>query len=260
MLKFAAAFWGVKKAENFDPIVKLLIEALANEMYMLGDDFSNIETRLLEKTARMLTPGILIAPSPAHAVIHATPIEVSYTLNKDAGTYYDTNNPGVNNDEISTISLYPSCNTLLRKGDIKFLLYDDLLYQVDRTLNKTMAARINKRTDPYTVWLGLELDEQIRNLKDLSFYLELPNVTDSYEYLYLLSCTEWFIQGKRISMRRGIYETEQTYANEAMSFFSNYELINAIDREITGLYKNNFLTIDEDVYLSLIHISEPTRP
>jgi len=250
MLKFAAAFWGVKKAENFDPIVKLLIESLANEMYMLGDDFSNIETRLLEKTARMLTPGILIAPSPAHAVIHGTPIEVSYPLNKDAGTYYDTNNPGADNDEISTISLYPSCNTLLRKGDVKFLLYDDLLYQVDRSLNKTMAARINKRTDPYTVWLGLELDEQISNLKDLSFYLELPNVTDSYEFLYLLSCTEWFIQGKRISMRRGIYETEQTYANEAMSFFSNYELINAIDREITDLYKNNFLTIDEDVYVT----------
>lgn len=249
MLKFAAAFWGIKKAENFDPIVKLLIESMANEMYMLGDDFSKIETRLLEKTARMLTPGILIAPSPAHAVIHATPIEVTYQLSKDAGTYYDSNNSEANN-EISTISLYPSCNTLLHKGDVKYLLYDDLLYQVDRTLNKTMTARLNVRTEPYTVWLGLEMDEQIRNLKDLSFYLELPNVTDSYEYLYLLSCSEWFVQGRKISMRRGIYETEQTYANEAMSFFSNFELINVIDREITGLYKNNFLTIDEDISIT----------
>lgn len=248
MLKFTAAFWGIKKAENFDPIVKLLIESLANEMYMLGDDFSKIETRLLEKTARMLTPGILIAPSPAHAVMHATPIEVTYPLNKDTGVYYDNNSASDN--AISTICLFPSCNTLLHKGNVKFLLYDDLLYQVDGTLNKTMAARMAKRTEPYTVWIGLELDEQIRNLKNLSFYLELPNVADSYEYLYLLPYTEWFIEGKKISMRRGIYETEQAYANEAMSFFSNYELINVIDMEITGLYKNNFLTVDEDVYIT----------
>ena len=38
MMSFATAFWDVQKAENFDPIVKLLLEALANEMYLLGED------------------------------------------------------------------------------------------------------------------------------------------------------------------------------------------------------------------------------
>lgn len=49
MLKYAAAFWGIKKAENFDPVVKLMLEALSNELCMLGEDFTAIETRLLEK-------------------------------------------------------------------------------------------------------------------------------------------------------------------------------------------------------------------
>ena len=31
MLKYAAAFWGIKKAENFDPVVKLMLEALSND-------------------------------------------------------------------------------------------------------------------------------------------------------------------------------------------------------------------------------------
>ena len=42
MLKYAAAFWGIKKAENFDPVVKLMLEALSNELYMLGEDFTAI--------------------------------------------------------------------------------------------------------------------------------------------------------------------------------------------------------------------------
>ena len=46
MLKYAAAFWGIKKVENFDPVVKLMLEALANEVYTLGEDFTAIETRL----------------------------------------------------------------------------------------------------------------------------------------------------------------------------------------------------------------------
>ena len=75
MLKYAAAFWGIKKAENFDPVVKLLLEALSNEIYMLGEDFTAIETRLLEKTARILTPDIFTSPFPAHGIVHAYPIE-----------------------------------------------------------------------------------------------------------------------------------------------------------------------------------------
>ena len=85
MLKYAAAFWGIKKAENFDPVVKLLLEALSNEVYMLGEDFTAIETRLLEKTARILTPGILTSPFPAHGIVHAYPIEPCYQSNQGAG-------------------------------------------------------------------------------------------------------------------------------------------------------------------------------
>ncbi len=41
-----------------------MLEALSNELYMLGEDFTAIETRLLEKTARILTPDILTSALP----------------------------------------------------------------------------------------------------------------------------------------------------------------------------------------------------
>ena len=90
MLKYAAAFWGIKKAENFDPVVKLLLEALSNEIYMLGEDFTAIETRLLEKTARILTPDILTSPFPAHGIVHAYPIEPCYLITRESGMYYES--------------------------------------------------------------------------------------------------------------------------------------------------------------------------
>lgn len=249
MLKFAAAFWGVKKAENFDPVVKLLIESLSNELYKLNEEFSDIETRLLEKTARMLTPGILISPTPAHAVVHASPVEVEYLLKKDTGFYYE--NHSASKSKKRSLSFYPTCQTVVRSGDVRYILCDDLLFSVHQDLSKTMLSRLTQKTgEAHCIWFGMELDPQITNLKDISFYLNFPNITDSYEYLYLLSCTEWFLNGKQLTVERGIYEVTDNYRNAAMSFFSNYEIANVIDMTTTGLYKNNYLTITENITVS----------
>ena len=117
MLKYAAAFWGIKKAENFDPVVKLLLEALSNEIYMLGEDFTAIETRLLEKTARILTPDILTSPFPAHGIVHAYPIEPCYLITRESGMYYESDSL---TRKLSTgsVSFYPVCDTLLHKADV----------------------------------------------------------------------------------------------------------------------------------------------
>lgn len=249
MMSFATAFWDVQKAENFDPVVKLLLEALANEMYLLGEDFNHIESRLLDKTARILTPGIMLAPTPAHGIAHATPFENDYVFRKDTGIYYDVGH-SVSDDQLGAVYFYPSCNTPLYKGDVRLLLYDDLIYKVDAALNKTMIARLDQHTSPETVWVGLDLDDNISNLRNMSFYMELPNVVDSYKYLYLLSCSEWYIGDRKISMRRGIYNIEGENDNEVMSFFENYELTHAVDRNILNLYKNNYLTVNEDISFS----------
>lgn len=247
MLKFAGAFWGIRKSENLDPAVKLLIESLSNEMYKLHEEFCGIETRLLEKTARMLTPGMLVYPSPAHAVVHASPIEVESTLRKDMGMYYE-NRAVDKHSKLSSLYFYPSCNTIVRDGDIKYMFCDDLLYEIDCDLNKRMIARTERKVnEPSCVWVGLRLNEQIHDLRGMSFYLDFPNITDCYEYLYLLSCTEWSLCGRDIVMKRGIYEMNDQNMNEAMSFFADYEIANVIDNHITGLYKNHYLTVTSSV-------------
>lgn len=242
MLKYAATFWGIKKAENFDPVVKLLLEALSNEMYMLGEDFTSIETRLLEKTARILTPGILTSPFPAHGLVHAFPIEPVYLITRECGMYYES-------DSLSrklptgSISFYPACDTLLHKADIRYMVCNDLLYQIDHTLEKTIVARTETRLPVRTVWLGLAVDETIADLGNFSFYLDFPNLTESYEYLFLLPCTEWSVNEERVAMQRGIYEKSGTQENPVRAFFQNYDTMTLIDKEVMEIYHNHFLSV-----------------
>ena len=248
MLKYAAAFWGIKKAENFDPVVKLMLEALSNELYMLGEDFTAIETRLLEKTARILTPDILTSALPAHGVVHASPIEPGYLITKESGMYYE-NDLLTQKLSAGSISFYPACDTLLHKADVKYMVCDDILYQVDHTLSKTMIARTETRTPARTVWLGLAVDDSLTDLENISFYLDFPNLTESYEYLFLLPCTEWSAGGTPIRMEPGIYEKSRLPEESTRAFFRNYDVMSVIDKEVMELYNKHFLRVSQPVPL-----------
>ena len=207
---------------------------------MLGEDFTAIETRLLEKTARILTPGILTSPFPAHGIVHAYPIEPCYLITRESGMYYESDSL-IRKLSTGSISFYPACDTLLHRADIRYMVCNGLLYRIDHTLEKTMIARTESRMTTRTVWLGLAVDESITDLRNFSFYLDFPNLTESYEYLFLLPCTEWSVKGEQVVMQRGIYEKDDIQDNPFRAFFQNYDAMFLIDKEIMEIYNKHCL-------------------
>src|SRR5882757_4525600 len=82
MLKHAINYWDIKSGNEheLDPIVKLMLEALSAELYNLGNDIVDTQVRVLEKIANLLAPDFLTCPNPAHAILHAVPIEATEIL------------------------------------------------------------------------------------------------------------------------------------------------------------------------------------
>lgn len=75
MLRHISAIWDIKNTEVLDPLVRILIESLARELEKTHHEINNFETRVLEKIATMMTPGVLASPYCAHAVLTAKPVE-----------------------------------------------------------------------------------------------------------------------------------------------------------------------------------------
>jgi len=128
------------------------------------------------------------------------------------------------------------------------MVCDDILYQVDHTLSKTMIARTETRTPARTVWLGLAVDDSLTDLENISFYLDFPNLTESYEYLFLLPCTEWSAGGTPIRMEPGIYEKSRL--PEEYDVLSDYDVMSVIDKEVMELYNKHFLRVSQPVPLN----------
>src|SRR5690606_7018610 len=80
--KKAAELWGFQEAEmeGFDPVVDLLLGACAVEFEKIANEIFSSETRVLERLAHLLVPEVLTGPKPAHAILHARPVEPLHRL------------------------------------------------------------------------------------------------------------------------------------------------------------------------------------
>src|ERR1700710_1970146 len=80
LMQNAANLWDVKNPSTLDPFVRMLMEAFSLEIYRAANETQNIEGRILDKIAAMLTPNLLTMPHAAHAVLQAMPSEPIHLL------------------------------------------------------------------------------------------------------------------------------------------------------------------------------------
>ena len=247
MFKNAANLWGIRSVEDLDPIVKLLIESLASEIYKISNELNNIEIRILERIAKLLTPDIMLIARPSHMILHSQPIEEKLVLDKMMGFYYD--DPIFNQKYKTNVSFFPVDNFTLLKGSIKKLICGNHLYTIDNTYNKELLTRSAVRTEKTvrTAWIGINMDAKLAKVDNLSFYFDFLNTENNNEYLHLLPYTKWECNGVPINTYAGIYTPQKHYDSSHEDFFEGYDLSNISDESIKRYYNHHYITIDSEV-------------
>lgn len=248
VFRLATTYWNIQNVDGLDPLIRLLLESVAEEIYTVADNVCTMESRILEKLANILTPDLLIAPSPAHAILHACPIDSTFMIDQTCSVKYE-NSAFIKKHKIQDLSFSPTCHTILHKGDVRFLVINGLLYKYDKQLKKQLVAR---SVEPYTelnkVWIALTLDEDITSLKNISFYIDFPNTPEKKEYLYMLIYSEWKLNDTKIKMNRGILNlTDSENTPDIQSPFFKYEISKRIENNVMKIYQNNYLHVSSDL-------------
>lgn len=251
MYKNAVSFWGVQNIDNLDPVIKLLIEALSNQIYDLTNSINSIEIRILEKISHLLTPDILNAARPAHMIMKASPVESQITLSKLNGFYYD--DPVFNIRNIMNACFFPVNPVSLIKGDVKSVICGRNIYTLDDRMNKSILARSIERTDifEHNIWVGLDIDPEIEDLQNLSFYFNFQNIEKPTEYLHLLPFSKWECEGINIEVKDGIYQPNNEVLDKNY-LLTKYDLAGISDESILNYYRYHFVTIQNKVEIKNI--------
>ncbi len=247
MYKNATNFWGISNVENLDPLVKLLIESLASEIYRLSNEINNVEIRMLERIARLLTPDILMAARPSHMILHAQPVDTHVNVDKTTGFYY--NDPSFNLKHKIQVSFYPVDTFSLVKGYVKYLVCGRSIYIIDPYQNKEIYTRSIVRSEELSkiIWIGLELDSSIKNVKNLSFYFDFLNTENKNEFLHLLPFTRWEFERNPLKISSGIYSSQNETDNKNKSFLIDYDLSSISDKSIKQYYDYQYITINDNL-------------
>lgn len=254
MLKQAAAYWGHSDAElnNFDPLVKILIEACAVEIYKINNEISSIQERMLEKLARLLTPEVYTAPKPAHAIVHARPSEGQMTVtNKFQFFYHKKTSTGQKVVRDSNVDLFfsPLDHYKIISGGIKYYATGSKLLKINNRQTKELlftSRQSSAALEGRTVWLGLDLYDPLNNLTEVSFYFDIRNRPDKKNLFPLLQYSKWSINGAAVKIEKGIREAKTSEsANTSFSGFEEFNINHSIKTSIKEFYDQQFITIKE---------------
>ena len=248
LLKNAAHFWGVKNINSLDPFVRLLMDALSNELFNAYNDIQNTESRILERITRLLTPDIYVSPRPAHAIAYVRPNEAGQTLHAHSQLGFQKKvqlkETGLVNSEYAVI--FTPVDTLpLWNGEVRYYAAGSVLYSFDHQRNKAVQAVAKGSLPLQTAWLGLVMDPE-EALKDVSFYASFNPEIDDWLYV-LLSAANWETAGgKPLRVKPGLaYAAPQADETTEASIFSDYEIMAMLKNEVKSIYGKHFVTIED---------------
>lgn len=236
-----ATLWDIRSVDELDPVVKLLVESLASEVFRLSADLDTIEDRIVEKMARAFTPSFLMAASPAHGVLHARAISGVITVDTDMEFVYKAPH-FIQKFNLRKLTLSPVCEMPLAEGDVAAIIAGGRFWTVTPRGGKEPIAHSRQR-DPlfgHSIWIGLELGKGVKSLDNLPFYFEFPLTDNSEEYIRLLGHTRWSLTGRELQTRVGIPEIRQ----QEQEVFGSYDPYLHLKKEIRKKYDSQFITAE----------------
>lgn len=248
MLKTAASLWGLKNQQTLDPFVALLIEAFSTEIFKVSNEVNNIETRILQKIASLLTPSIYTIPQPAHCIGWTHPLDSRYTLRRDAEFEY-------------TIEIPAKAKGLpAKKVDMKFTPVDAVglvnagiagivtgynCYCFDKELNKILLKRTRDIPVNYgEMWLAIELsDYEPEQLEKLPLYFS-NTAFEHIDWLYsLLPYIDVTLEDISLEIQAGIEYENSQQLDGYEEIFNEFNVEKRVIDNIKNIYKQYFITL-----------------
>jgi len=260
LIRNASATWNLQSAEDLDPLVKMLMEALASQLFDLTNEIEELNVRLLESLATTLVPDVLINPRPAYGVAQAYPSEPVAFIDKRTVFLDKKIPPELQRRGIKAFSFVPVNNKVrLVSGKINYLITERFFCRIEGNGEKagiTQSHTISEKLN-HTVWIGMDLHPEVETFHGISFYIDFPLAVGKYDKFKILPYSHWSIDGKNLEMKTGLPNLpgeEDEYDSEGYdAFFNKYSLLNQTDDTISDFYRIQYLTVNNDVRLDTVN-------
>lgn len=256
LIRRAAETWGVDEMEiefSFDPIVGILFDACANEFERISDAIKTSRTKVTERLVDLLTPEISVTAKPAHAVMHALPIESHIKINERSPFYHRKRKPiftGDGKDAFEDFSFCPAGEFTINNCDLQYIAYPDKLlrYRNHRNLPFLNKGDFKGKPETNCIYLGIRPDEGVKSIDQLLCYFNLLSFSQKGLLAYHIGIAQWSLNGEALDIVKGY--NEQMEGKDDISGYINESIPSKIrfyETYVKEFYEDHFYTVDNSL-------------
>lgn len=255
VLKHAREYWGLAATADFDPLVKLLIEALSTELFNISNEVSNLQNRMVDKISGILAPDTLISALPAHAILHARPVESIEIIDEKSRFYYGKRmvDKEENNREV-TMDLFfsPLQAVKLFNANVAYIATGNNLFQIDEQQQRSLLtqAKPGQQLAVNSFYVGVKVPGDLASFKGMTFYFDWKNYQIERQTYDLLSFAEWSVQGQVVKVAQDRFY--DAAATGIRSPFEEREILNMLLRDVSAYYRDRFYTLTDTLDAPLL--------
>jgi hypothetical protein len=250
MLKHALNYWDIKNSDDLDPAIKLILEALSTELYNLGNEIKDTQVRILEKLANLMAPDFLTCPAPAHAIMHALPVEPVETLYSTTAFSTQKKISSKQNEVLDTdldVFFTPVDSVPLFDAQVTHIATAENLYAYNGTFSKQLIAKSRSKINERGIlWIGLRINPKIEDINGLFFYFDWKNIESKIanRIYQMLPITKWYIDDNEIEVQPTLRYVEDKHNNDAYeNIFMEYDVLSLREKDVKHYYDPRFITI-----------------
>ena len=224
MIRNASRIWGytdVQDINSFDPLVRMLVDTLADELYNLQSKLTASEERIAEKLLDILFNRSGLSHSPAHALVQAVPQRSRVKINGEYQMAVQTQVPKKVGEEtkyeIRELVFTPTSEVTLARCEVACMELGGRLFKTSGQ-DKEAVGRTNRSMafDRTRICLGLSLPQEQTDLSGLLLYFLVKNNPEEDRLYSLLSTGSWRINDNPVVVHNGI-EQENGDQHEGLS-------------------------------------------
>lgn len=249
MLQNATKLWGVKNIQSLDPLVKLLIDAFSTEVFKANNEIQNVNGRIVERLARILTPSKYTHPNPAHSIAFCVPDEDNELLLEHTEFFFKKHLNSfrkIQSDEQVAINFTPIDNIELVNAQTILMIAGNTVYEIDEQLNKLPVSRIPKSIEEYRkIKIGVDFSNYTSEIfpDNLSFYCSNPTF-EHIDFVYRLlphvkiTCNKHILD---VSAGKSYPKFETIKGYEGL--FRDQSVYLKLKEDIKNIYSDKFIEI-----------------
>ena len=259
ILKKAADLWGYKEGEmeSFDPLVKLIIEAIAGEIEKISFEINETQIRVIDRLTGLISPDIDIV-KPSCAIMQTKAVDNDTAVNPTNQFLLKkaedrTKNPG--SRESSDVFFSPAGEYQVYKGSILFCVTQRNVFSFENGTKRVYLVESDgKDAEEYnTLWMGIDLEEEASSFNGMSFFFDWLNEPQKELFSQYLPYTEWYFHsGEMISIKTGLRENKPEESLDRL-----FDISGKLEEQASRVFSRYFLTIAKFAVEGLSKIKYP---